>query len=80
MLTEQLIRQNEIRHRELLAEAAAFQKMKGVENGSAVGEALARAGDLLVAVGQGLQRRYRRMEQDAALADYGQGQRMGRAL
>ena len=84
MMTEQLIRQNQARHQELLREAAQSRAAQGVaqemSGPSVMGEALARTGDLLVAAGLGLQRRYRRMEQGVGIGDYANGQRLGRAL
>ena len=84
MITEQLIRHNQARHQELLCEAAQSRVGQGVAQGangpSVVSEALARTGDLLVAAGLGLQRRYRRMEQGVGIGDYANGQRLGRAL
>ena len=88
MMTEQLIRQNQARHQELLREAAQSRAAQGVAQGvaqemsgpSVMGEALARTGDLLVAAGLGLQRRHRRMEQGVGIGDYANGQRLGRAL
>jgi len=64
----------------LLREAAQSRILDEVTNPSSVGEALARAGNLLVAAGQGLQRRYRRMEEGVALGNYANHQRVGRAL
>lgn len=82
MITEQLIRHNQAHHEELLREAASSRLLAemGQDNGSLVSETLARTGDLLVAAGQGLQRRYRRMEAGVALSDYNADQRLGRAL
>ena len=81
MITEQLIRHNQARHQELLREAAESRVGHEVVNGpSVVGEALARTGDLLVAAGVGLQRRYRRMEEGVSVAEYANGQRLGSTL
>lgn len=82
MITEQLIRHNQTHHEELLREAAASRRVAALKQGkgSPVSETLARTGDLLVAAGQGLQRRYRRMEADVALSDYNADRRLGRAL
>ncbi len=81
MITEQLIRQNLVRHNELLRESAQSRAGYEALNGpSLVSKALARTGELLVVAGLGLQRRYRRMEQGASMADYAQSQRLGRAL
>lgn len=79
MVTEQLIRQNQVRHQELLQEAAEARRKRGGSQEPALNRVLAGTGDLLVAVGEGLQRRYRRMEEGVALADYGR-RRVGRAL
>lgn len=82
MITEQLIRHNQAHHEELLREAAASRRVAelGQAKGSPVSETLARTGDLLVAAGQGLQRRYRRMEAGVARSEYNTDQRLGRAL
>ena len=80
MITEQLIRQNQVCYQELLREAAQSQAAREINTPFVMGEALARTGDLLVAAGHGLQRRYRRMEQGVGMADYANGQRLGRAL
>lgn len=80
MITEQLIRQNQARHQDLLREAAQSRVAQEVNGPSAVSEALARTGDLLVAAGLGLQRRYRRVEQGVGMAEYANGQRLGRVL
>ncbi|MBI3960987.1 MAG: hypothetical protein HY328_19415 [Chloroflexi bacterium] len=80
MFTEYLIYQNQARHQELLREAAESRAAHSVNGPSTLGEALARTGDLLVVAGQGLQRRYRRVEEGVALAEYASGQRLGRAL
>ena len=78
MMSEHLIGQNQTRHQELLREAEQWRAIRRVEAPSVVSQALARTGDLLVAVGQGLQRRYRRMEQ--GVGEYANSQRFGRAL
>ena len=80
MMSEHLIRQNQIHHQELLREAAQSQAAREANGPSVMSQALARTGDLLVAAGVGLQRRYRRMEQGVAMADYASSQRLGRAL
>ena len=88
MITEQLIRHNQARHQELLREAAqsrigqevARKVAQKADGPSLLSKALARTGDLLVAAGQGLQRRYRRMEQGVNGAEYVNSQRLGRAL
>ena len=66
------------RHQELLREAEEWRAIQSVEGPSTVSQALARTGDLLVTAGQGLQRRYRRMEQ--GVGEYANSQRLGRAL
>ncbi|HRJ44247.1 MAG TPA: hypothetical protein PL105_20310, partial [Caldilineaceae bacterium] len=80
MMTEQLIRQNQLRHQELLREAAQSQAAREINTSSVMGEVLARTGDLLVAAGHGLQRRYRRMEQGVEMTGYATSQGLGRAL
>lgn len=80
MVTEQLIRQNQVRHQELLWEAEQARKKSGGSQESPLNRVLAGTGDLLVVAGEGLRRRYRRMEEGVALAEYGPSQRMGRAL
>jgi len=82
MITEQLIRQNQTRHQELLREAAVARQIDAGQTGnsSVADKALAGAGDLLVTVGQSLQRRYRRVEEGVGLGGYTDGQQMGRAL
>lgn len=80
MLTEQLIRQNQVRHQELLWEAEQARKKSGETRDSALDRILAGTGDLLVVAGEGLRRRYRRMEEGVALAEYGPSQRMERAI
>jgi len=84
MFTEQLIRHNQARHQELLREAtqnqAEREMTQGSKGSSVVSEALARTGDLLVAAGVGLQRRYRHMEQGVNMTDYAKNRRLGRAL
>jgi len=80
MMVEQLIRQNQVRHQELLREAEQSRQAEGVKDSSAASEALARTGDLLVSVGQGLQRRYRRAEKGVALAGYATGRGLGQSL
>ena len=79
MITEQLIRQNEVNHQELLREAAKYQMLNAskINESSALTSALARTGDLLVIVGQGLQRRYRR---GVTLTEYNSNSRLGQAL
>lgn len=80
MITEELIHHNQTRHQELLGEAARYRMAQEANTPSAIDEALARTGDLLVAAGLGLQRRYRRVEQGVGMADYTSSQRLGRAL
>lgn len=80
MITEQLIRQNEVHHQELLREAANSRMLNAgkTSGASAFAGALARTGDVLVTVGQGLQRRYR---QGVNLTEYnGRKSRLGQAL
>ena len=81
MITEQLIRYTRQRYQELLQEAALDRQNRAGSAGkpSAADKALARTGDLLVTLGQGLQRRYRRLEEGMVLGRYSGGQRMGRA-
>lgn len=80
MFTENLIYQNQARYQELLRVAEKSRAARLVEGPSLMSQALARTGDLLVTIGQGLQRRYRRMEEGVALADYSGGHELGRAL
>jgi len=79
MITEQLIRQNEVNHQQLLREAAKYRMLNAGKTNepSALASTLARTGDLLVTVGQGLQRRYRR---GVTLTEYNGNSRLGQAL
>lgn len=81
MITSHLIYQNQTRHQELLHQAAIHRALNAHKENepSAMSQVLARTGDLLVTVGQGLQRRYRRMEQGVGMAEYASGQGWGQA-
>jgi len=74
MLIEQLIR-----HQESLRDAAQSRAARSIPATSMLSEMLARTGDLLVTIGQGLQRRYHRVEEGVALAEYTNERRWGRA-
>ncbi len=65
MITEQLICQNKAHHQELLREATRNRVLSGTKPASQLSEALARTGDFLVNIGQGLQQRYRQVESGA---------------
>lgn len=80
MITEQLIRESHQHYKELVREAEQYRVNQVPDAPSAMDNLLARAGDLLVAAGRGLQRRYRRMERGVGMTDYANGRRLGRAL
>lgn len=74
MLTESLIRQNQVHHQELLREAELHRKStQSAKKQSIVSAVLASTGDLLVNAGQELQRRFRHMEENVALGQYVNG-------